>query len=173
MAAMSNPVGFQSPGNFAAPFGLGGFGSGIRSEGRVGSVAGNGLRGDTHGDRLSVLATLDERSVTEGAFLGVLEQEGATLRANLYHWSVLRCGSSSEERGNGSTIGFAQDHRRRSEYRRQCCVSGNPRALAYSNDASGLGVLHNMKRRPRRQATLNADCEPAVRVLGSNFFFVL
>ena len=36
-----------------------------------------------------------ERRVTERAIISDLEQEGAALRAYSYHWSVLRCGSSS------------------------------------------------------------------------------
>gem|GEM_PF-5760280 len=40
----------------------------------------------------------DKQAVTKRASIGVLEQQGTTLRAYLYHWSVLRCGSSSEER---------------------------------------------------------------------------
>jgi hypothetical protein len=33
---------------------------------------------------------------TKGAVPRVIEQQCATLRADSYHWSVLRCGSSSE-----------------------------------------------------------------------------
>jgi hypothetical protein len=40
----------------------------------------------------------DERPITKRANIGLFEQQSTTLRAYLYHWSVLRCGSSSEER---------------------------------------------------------------------------
>jgi len=39
-----------------------------------------------------------ERAITKRASVGLFEQQGTTVRAYLYHWSVLRCGSSSEER---------------------------------------------------------------------------
>jgi hypothetical protein len=86
--ASAHAILFETPAHFAAPFRF--------CIGLMLSVADR--------DGLRDAALIDERSVTKRACIGVLEQEGTTLRAYLYHWSVLRCGSSSEERRNGSTM---------------------------------------------------------------------
>jgi hypothetical protein len=80
----------------------------------------------------------DERPITKRASIGLFEQQGTTLRAYLYHWSVLRCGSSSEERRNGSTIAFAQTSAVATSDK--CRVSGNPHPKRYfSSCAPQLG----------------------------------
>jgi len=71
----------------------------------------------------------DERPITKGANIGLFEQQSTTLRAYLYHWSVLRCGSSSEERRNVNTIAFAQTIAVVGSDK--CRVSGNPHRDAY------------------------------------------
>jgi hypothetical protein len=73
----SRPVFLEAACDFAAPFRLLGTG------------------GDTNGNGLRRKAIFSDREMTEGTLLDVLEQEGATLRAYSYHWSVLRCGGSS------------------------------------------------------------------------------
>ncbi|MGH7838646.1 MAG: hypothetical protein ACREQC_12605, partial [Candidatus Binataceae bacterium] len=50
----------------------------------------------TGGYRLENFVIFDERRITERAPVSVFEQKCATMRAYLYHWSVLRCGSSSD-----------------------------------------------------------------------------
>jgi hypothetical protein len=42
--------------------------------------------------------------LAERAILTAREQKGATIRAETCHWSVLRCGNSSEERRDDSTL---------------------------------------------------------------------
>src|SRR5271154_4321760 len=79
-------VEFQAPGDLHAPFGL-------RSLAR--RVCSNGYR-------LWNFAIFCSRNGTERTTFRVVEQEGATLRADTYHWSVLRCGSPVE-RTNHST----------------------------------------------------------------------
>jgi hypothetical protein len=82
----------------------------------------------------------DERPITKGANIGLFEQQSTTLRAYLYHWSVLRCGSSSEERRNGSTIAFAQTSAVATSGK--CRVSGNPHPAPYfSSCAPQLGYF--------------------------------
>ena len=73
-------VQFQAPGDLHAPFGLRSLAE------RVGS----------NGYRLWNFAFFDSRNITERTTFGVVEQEGATLRADTNHWSVLRCGSPVE-----------------------------------------------------------------------------
>ena len=51
----------------------------------------------------SVPAVLGGIDFAERTTLGVIQQKGATLRADAYHWSVLRCGSSSGNGRNHST----------------------------------------------------------------------
>ena len=82
-AATAHSILLETTAHFTAPFRFG-FGFLMSRAGR------DGLRND------AILC--DKRSVTERACIGVFEQQGTTLRAYLYHWSVLRCGSSSEER---------------------------------------------------------------------------
>ncbi|MGH9713416.1 MAG: hypothetical protein ACRD5M_08985 [Candidatus Acidiferrales bacterium] len=87
--AAARAIFFQAARDFTAPFGFwfvfyaGGGGAGV------------GVCGDADSYRLSSAAIFDKWEITEGALLDVLEREGATLRAYSYHWSVLRCGSSS------------------------------------------------------------------------------
>lgn len=86
--AATDAIGFQAARDFHAPFGFDG-------NGRIGGRF--GASGYTCRNWLgSLVAGDDERGVTESAFFGGLEQKRAALRANLYHWSVLRCGSSSD-----------------------------------------------------------------------------
>jgi hypothetical protein len=75
---------FQPPRDFHAPF-------------RLRSL---GVRVCTNGYRLGNFAIFDGRNVTERTTFGVVEQQGATLRADAYHWSVLRCGRSSRTCGS-------------------------------------------------------------------------
>lgn len=87
-AAAAHAIGFEAARDFGAPLGFDGDG------GVCGRLRASGY---TYGDGLgSLVAGDDERGVTESAFFGGLEQKCAALRANLYHWSVLRCGSSSD-----------------------------------------------------------------------------
>ena len=81
----------------------------------------NGLRNDA--------ILFAKRAVAERASIGVFEQQGTTRRAYMYHWSVLRCGSSSEERRNVSTIAFTQNITVATCGK--CRVSGNPRLERY------------------------------------------
>src|SRR5271156_5088937 len=98
----AHSIGFQPARNFSPPFGF----SGASSAGivvRVGRAIGIVWRGHTYSHRLGILATLGERCVTESTIFDVLEQEGAAMRADLYHWSVLRCGIPVTEQRYGST----------------------------------------------------------------------
>ncbi|MGA7636536.1 MAG: hypothetical protein WCB00_06380, partial [Candidatus Acidiferrales bacterium] len=87
-ATAAHAIGFQAAGNFRPPFGFDGDGGVCGRFRASGYTYRDGLEGLIAGD--------DERGVTESAFFGGLEQKRAALRANLYHWSVLRCGSSSD-----------------------------------------------------------------------------
>ena len=104
----------QAARNFVAPIGLAGFFAGKRgssgSAGRVSHVSSaRRLRGSrrgrahtgTNGLRKALILGCFGRA--ERARVRVVQQQSATLRADTYHWSVLRCGSSSEERENHST----------------------------------------------------------------------
>lgn len=115
-AAAPGAVVFQAAGDFAAPFGFAGIG--IRGSGRGGrlrrDVALDGLAGRVRADELfgsgmagarrgggsdgNGLPGLIEikRGVAERTLVGVLKYEGTTIPADFYHWSVLRCGSSSD-----------------------------------------------------------------------------
>jgi hypothetical protein len=98
----AHTIGFQTARNFSAPLGFCGAGwVGIIV--RVGRARKCFRRGHTYGDRLGMVAGFGERCVTERAIFDVLEQEGAAVRANLYHWSVLRCGIPVTEHRYGST----------------------------------------------------------------------
>ena len=70
---------FQAPEDLHAPFWLRSLGERVCS----------------NGYRLGNFAIFRSRNVTERTAFGVVEQQGATLRADAYHWSVLRCGRSS------------------------------------------------------------------------------
>jgi hypothetical protein len=93
-AATAHSIFLETTAYFAAPlrFGLG------LVQGTILSVMMNCTDGDGF---YAVL--FDKRAIAKRTSMGVLEQQGTTVRAYLYHWSVLRCGSSSEERQNGST----------------------------------------------------------------------
>jgi len=78
-------------------------------------------RGHTDAYCLGILACLGERCVTEAATFDVLKQEGATVLAYLYHWSVLRCGIPVTEHRYGST----------QPARRTACPRPNAANVAY------------------------------------------
>jgi hypothetical protein len=111
---------FEAASDFLAPIGFVvimklGFPKPGLARGSSGNIGGT-RRG--RGDRNGVLrlGARIERDVTEGAIFGVLKQEGTTLRAYAYHWSVLRCGSSSE--GTWSIIAWAREWKPGGERRR-------------------------------------------------------
>ena len=101
---------FKAPGNLEAPLRLDCF-----------------ARADCARDhRFENFAVFDGRNVTERTASGVIEQESATLRADAYHWSVLRCGGSS-----GTTESYHDEIARRSvwfadcvTYKARCAASG-------------------------------------------------
>jgi hypothetical protein len=74
----------EAPGDFEAPFGLR-------------RIAGIGFARNCS-YRLKNFVIFDGRDDAEGTTFCVIEQKGATLRADAYHWSVLRCGVSSGTR---------------------------------------------------------------------------
>src|ERR1700721_249471 len=112
----------------------------------------------------------DEDRVTKGGLIGLFEQQSTTLRAYLYHRSVLRFGSSSEERCNGSTIAFAQTSAVATSGK--CRVSGNPHPAPYfSSCAPQLGYFAQILATGATGATrYRADCDHSGRVLGSILF---
>src|SRR5215472_5701290 len=98
-------------------------------------------------------------------------QQDTTLRAYLYHWSVLRCGSSSEERRNGSTCARATAVLAN----RKCRVSGNPRLEHYFSSVRAW--LKSRRRRFLRdrhefRRLAAPDCDHLGRVLGSTLFLL-
>lgn len=112
--AATGAVLFEAARDFVAPVGLGGFFAGERrSSGSAGGMRGvSGANRLRSGRRRRARAGADgfNKAVifgcfgaTERARVRVVEQQSATLRAYAYHWSVLRCGSSSEEREDHST----------------------------------------------------------------------
>jgi hypothetical protein len=94
--AAADAVIFQAASDFAAPIGFGR--RWFHCNTRVDSAPGGNARGSNCGDgnRFPHLAVWNERGIAEGANLGVLKQQGATLRAYVYHWCVLRRGGSSD-----------------------------------------------------------------------------
>src|SRR5580658_3145279 len=101
-ASAAHAIGFQPPRNFSSPFGFSGAGR-VGIVVRVGRTIKTSRRGHTYSYGLGIIIGLGERCVTERAIFDVLEQEGATMRAYLYHWSVLRCGIPVTEHGYDST----------------------------------------------------------------------
>src|SRR5579862_4523593 len=79
---MARAVKLQPARNFHAPFRLG----------RIFARAVGHNYGFRDSARLAALGGID---FTEGTAFGVVQQEGATLRADAYHWCVLRRGRSS------------------------------------------------------------------------------
>lgn len=77
--AVACAVLFEAARDFAAPFGL-------RGVFKWRFARGDGLKG---------FLVFSERNFAEGAVLVVVHQQCPTLRADSYHWSVLRCGDSS------------------------------------------------------------------------------
>jgi len=77
-AAAARAVLLEAERDFAVPVGLGSIGGDAhRTYARVGVII----------FRL--------RNIAKGAGFRIVEQKGATLRADAYHWSILRCGGSS------------------------------------------------------------------------------
>src|SRR5580700_11061698 len=116
-------------------------------------------------DRLRNHAVLGcKRAVTEGAPIGVFEQQSTTLRTYLYHWSVLRCGSSSEERRNVNTIAFAQTIAVVGSDK--CRLSGNPHWDAYFSTvrASIRGYFALFRFQYPEANFLPPDCDHSGRV---------
>jgi hypothetical protein len=100
-AAAADAILLEAARDFAAPVGLGGSGAcgtgGVRRASRFSRV----FRGRTRagGDGLEEVVILGSFAGAERARIRVVEQQSATLRADAYHWSVLRCGSSSDGTG--------------------------------------------------------------------------
>ena len=115
---------FETPGDLATPFRLGR----LRTSKRCRRGSAESGRSGADGYRFQVFAGFDERCIAKRTIIGVLEQEGATLRAYSYHWSVLRCGSSSG--GTGRMLARPWVRQPRPEAR-ECSLLGNPRGREF------------------------------------------
>jgi hypothetical protein len=92
--AAADAVIVQAARYFAAPVGFAAFRAVDWCGIAVSRSAGRSGCDDTYGYRCGRFGLIDERSVTERTILGILEQEGAAMRTNMNHQSVLRCGRS-------------------------------------------------------------------------------
>lgn len=95
-ASVPRAVLLEAAGDFDAPFGLGGFGGLAPFGAAPGKCArGYGFENFFVFGCPSTALRAFGGNFTKGAALAVVKQESATLRADVYHWSVLRCGGSS------------------------------------------------------------------------------
>ncbi|HTS12976.1 MAG TPA: hypothetical protein VMH00_12730 [Candidatus Limnocylindrales bacterium] len=92
--AASRPVFLQAARDFSPPFGLFGFGLGRDP---YSYSFGNLILFEMVLFELILLVLLGI-DPAEGTLFRFIQQEGATLIADSYHWSVLRCGGSSGTR---------------------------------------------------------------------------